>query len=191
MGLGWHLARDGQTRWHNGQTGGYHAMMLVNRQLETGVVLLTNTATMEVDRLAEDIIRMCAGAPVEPRTFDKPVPVAKEIMQRYVGKYELIPGFVLTVSVEDEKLMVGATGQPSPQFEEVHLALAAAAAVEGAEAGLRLRRHIQGQPGSVRFLVAVPVLQLVFAERLDRLGEAIGDGVGEPPGEGLHSAVEL
>lgn len=115
MGLGWHLARDGQTRWHNGQSGGYHAMMLVNRQLETGVVLLTNTATMEVDRLAEDIIRMCAGAPVEPRTFDKPVLVAKEIMQRYIGKYELIPSFVLTVSVEDEKLMVGATGQQTFQ----------------------------------------------------------------------------
>jgi len=115
IGLGWHLAQDGQTRWHNGQTGGYHAMMLVNRQLETGVVLLANTATMEVDRLAEGIIKMCAGAPVEPRTFDKPVPVAKEIMQCYVGKYELIPGFVLTVSVEDEKLMVGATGQPTHQ----------------------------------------------------------------------------
>ncbi len=115
MGLGWHLARDGQTRWHNGQSGGYHAMILVNRSLETGVVLLTNTATMEVDRLAEDIIRMCAGAPVEPRIFEKPVPVAKEIMQRYVGKYELVPGFVLTVSVEDEKLMVGATGQPTVQ----------------------------------------------------------------------------
>ncbi len=115
IGLGWHLAQDGQTRWHNGQTGGYHAMMLVNRQLKTGVVVLANTATMEIDRLAQDIFRMCAGATVEPRTFDEPVRVAKEIMQRYVGKYELVPGFVLTVSVEDEKLMVGATGQPTHQ----------------------------------------------------------------------------
>ena len=115
MGLGWHLAQDGQTRWHNGQTGGYHAMMLVNRQLKTGVVILANTATMEIDRLAQDIFKMSAGATVEPRTFDKPVNVAKEIMQRYVGKYELVPGFVLTVSVEDEKLMVGATGQQTLQ----------------------------------------------------------------------------
>jgi len=39
LGLGWHLALDG-TRWHNGQTGGYHSMILVNRQFkdECGLV---------------------------------------------------------------------------------------------------------------------------------------------------------
>jgi hypothetical protein len=58
---------------------------------------------------------MLAGATVEPRTFEKPVEadIAPEIMQRYVGKYQLVPGFVLTVSVDGGKLMVGATGQPT------------------------------------------------------------------------------
>jgi len=111
MGLGWHVARDGQTHWHSGQTGGYHAMVLINRPLEIGVVLLANTATMELDRLAEDIIRMCGGAKVEPRKFDAPLVVADEVMQRYVGQYELAPNFVFTVSTEGGKLMVGVTGQ--------------------------------------------------------------------------------
>jgi CubicO group peptidase (beta-lactamase class C family) len=84
-GLGWLMARDGQTRWHNGQSGGYHAALFVNRQIDAGVVVLANTATMEVDQLAEQIIRMLAGATVEPRTFEKPVEadIAPEIMQRY------------------------------------------------------------------------------------------------------------
>src|SRR5437867_3556959 len=27
IGLGWHVARDGLTRWHNGMTGGHHAWL--------------------------------------------------------------------------------------------------------------------------------------------------------------------
>jgi CubicO group peptidase (beta-lactamase class C family) len=115
MGLGWHVARDKSTRWHNVQTGGYHSMMLVNRQIDAGVVLLTNTATGEVDQLAEQIMQMLAGKNVEPRKFDKPVQVERAVMDRYVGKYELFPGFVLTVSIDDNKLMVAATGQPTLQ----------------------------------------------------------------------------
>ncbi len=34
-------------------------------------------------------------------------------MQRLVGRYQLAPTFILDVKIEDEKLIVGATGQPS------------------------------------------------------------------------------
>ncbi len=70
MGWGWFVARDGQTRWHNGQTGGYRSMALVGREPPIAVVVLANTATAEVDRLAEDVFRLLAGHPVETRTFE-------------------------------------------------------------------------------------------------------------------------
>jgi len=112
MGLGWLVAHDGQTRWHNGQTGGYHAVVYVNRQLEVGVVLLTNTSTGEVDRLAEQIVQTLAGAKVEPRKFEKPVAVDPKLLERYVGKYQLVPGMDFTVTTKKGKLFVGLTGQP-------------------------------------------------------------------------------
>ena len=115
MGLGWILARDGSTRWHNGQTGGYHSMILVSRQLELAVVLLANTATGEVDRLAQDIFRMLAGSTVEPRKFEQQMVVAPEVMRRYVGKYEITPRLVFSVKVDDGKLMIDLTGQPALQ----------------------------------------------------------------------------
>ena len=53
MGLGWMIAGDGQTRWHNGQTGGSHSALFINRELKCAVVVLCNTAvTNEVDQLA-------------------------------------------------------------------------------------------------------------------------------------------
>lgn len=111
MGLGWHVARDGATRWHNGQTGGYHSMVLINREANAAVVVLANTATGEIDVLAEQLLRMLLGAAEKPRLFEKSVKVPSEQMQRLAGRYQLAPDFILTVRVEGDALMVGATGQ--------------------------------------------------------------------------------
>lgn len=114
LGLGWHVTPDG-TRWHNGQTGGYHSMMLINRKSKSGVVLMTNTATDEVDPLAVDILRMISGAKVAPRKFEKGPDAETEALQKFVGTYELTPTVEFTVEATDGKLMIGLTGQPSHQ----------------------------------------------------------------------------
>ncbi|MCA9239323.1 MAG: serine hydrolase [Planctomycetales bacterium] len=111
MGLCWHVARDGATRWHNGQTGGYHTAVFINRPLDAAVVVLTNTSTDEVDQLAGDLIRMLAGADVKPREFEEVLHVPADVMKRYAGRYQFAPGLVLTVSVEGNKLLAGLTGQ--------------------------------------------------------------------------------
>ncbi len=112
MGLGWHVARDGQTRWHNGQTGGYHSMMLVNRDLDAGVVVLCNTASGRVDALAESIIRMLAGTEVDPPKIPKAKAVDAKQVARLQGRYEIVPQFILTVRADGEDLYVQATNQP-------------------------------------------------------------------------------
>jgi serine-type D-Ala-D-Ala carboxypeptidase/endopeptidase len=114
LGLGWHLTPDG-TRWHNGQTGGYHSMILINRKTKSSVILLTNTATGEVDQLAIDILIMISGAKVAPREFAKATDVPAKALQKFVGSYELGPGILFTVEAMDGKLMIGMTGQPSYQ----------------------------------------------------------------------------
>ena len=53
---------------------------------------------------------------------DKPIPVhneiqlASEILERYLGVYEINPGFDITITLEDEKLMTQATGQQKIQI---------------------------------------------------------------------------
>jgi len=111
MGLGWHIARDGQTRWHNGQTGGYHSMILVSRDLDAGVVVLCNTATGEVDALAQSIIQAIGGMEVKPRTFPKEKSIPAAEVARLAGRYQIVPQFILTVRADGEKLFVQATNQ--------------------------------------------------------------------------------
>ena len=43
------------------------------------------------------------------------ITVSEDILNTYVGKYELQPGFIITVSNEEGKLMTQATGQPNFQ----------------------------------------------------------------------------
>jgi CubicO group peptidase (beta-lactamase class C family) len=115
MGLGWHIARDGSTRWHNGQTGGFHAMMLLDRRFNIGVVLLCNTATMEVDQLAESIMRTMIGRDEQPRKFEKSTLVPADKVAKLAGEYQLAPGFFMTVRADGEKLFAQLTGQPELQ----------------------------------------------------------------------------
>jgi CubicO group peptidase (beta-lactamase class C family) len=123
IGLGWHVAADHQTRWHDGGTGGYHSWLAVVPELELGVVVLANTATDRVSQLGEQATRAAAGMPVAPARLPKEVAVDPERLERYVGYYQLTPEFGLEVSLEDGQLMVQATGQerfpvyPSAPFE--------------------------------------------------------------------------
>ena len=111
MGLGWMIAQDGSTRWHNGQTGGYQSMTLVSRDLKCAVVLLCNTAGSQTDALAEQIIQTTMGLDVQPRTFDKEVEVDPKVAKRLEGKYQLAPGIVITVQVKNGRMMAQITGQ--------------------------------------------------------------------------------
>jgi len=110
-GLGWFVAQDGQTRWHNGETGGFHSIVLVNRQLDIGVVILANTATAEIEKLANDVFMATLGMPVEPRVFTKGVEVPIATMDRLVGEYKIGNRFTFNVTRQDTQLMVQLTGQ--------------------------------------------------------------------------------
>ncbi len=112
IGLGWHIARDHITRWHNGMTGGYHAWLAVVPGQNMGVVVLSNTATSKITQFGEQVTRIGLGAIGKPVEHRKEIAVGKDILQAYRGSYPLAPTFVLTVTLEKGQLMVQATGQP-------------------------------------------------------------------------------
>ncbi|MHC4548253.1 MAG: serine hydrolase [Planctomycetota bacterium] len=110
MGLGWHIGPN-DVHWHNGQTGGYHAMAAVDTKHHRAVVVLANTANGVPDRLAHQILRLLAGEKIARREIE----VASDVLASYVGTYRILPTFALTVTHEEGRLMVQATGQPKLQ----------------------------------------------------------------------------
>jgi len=69
-------------------------------------------------KITSAIFRTAIGKPENMVLTDLPLPekpeemqLPAEILQRYPGKYELAPGFMLTITLENGKLMTQATGQ--------------------------------------------------------------------------------
>ncbi len=111
VGLGWHIARDGVTRWHNGQTGGYTSALFIVPPKKVAVVVLCNTACEQTTPLAEKIILAVLGLNPDPPAVRKTVNVDPKTLASYEGTYALSLFFAITITLEDGRLMAQATGQ--------------------------------------------------------------------------------
>lgn len=119
IALAWHiLTRNGDPLiWHNGGTGGFRSFIGYDPKARTGVVVLSNTETLTgVDDIGIHLLD--PKSPLLPAgTFQPPkqhteVKVDPKIYDRYLGRYELAPNFILTVTREGDHLFAQATGQP-------------------------------------------------------------------------------
>ena len=114
IALGWHKLRSkaGEITWHNGQTGGYHSFVGFDKKRGVGVVVLANTAA-DIDDIGLHVLDR--GLPLRTIVAKKErtaIEVDPKILETYVGEYELVPTFVITITKEGNQLMLQATGQP-------------------------------------------------------------------------------
>ena len=116
VGLGWHLARDGETWLHSGQTAGYTSAIYIYPPKKMAVVVLCNTATENTTILTEKLLLATLGAKPDPIELRKTVDVSPEVLKSYEGTYALSLLFAITITVEDGKLMAQATGQEKCQI---------------------------------------------------------------------------
>jgi CubicO group peptidase (beta-lactamase class C family) len=56
IALGWHRKTTSGVFWHNGETGGYHSFIALQKDSKIGVVILSNTASGAVDELGWKLI---------------------------------------------------------------------------------------------------------------------------------------
>ncbi len=112
--LGWHkLASFGEeVVWHNGQTGGYHSFVGFDKKRGVGVVVLANAA-LDIDDIGRHLLdSRYPLQKISPKKERKSIQVDSKVLDNYVGEYELIPTFVISITKEENRLMLQATGQP-------------------------------------------------------------------------------
>ncbi len=120
IGLAWHiLARPGGASivWHNGGTGGYRSFAGFDEVRRVGVVVVTN-ANIGADDIGFHLLDTSMPLQPLPRIHTE-VAVDSQILDRYVGEYELAPTFHIVVTREGAGLFIQATAQPKfPIFAE-------------------------------------------------------------------------
>ena len=124
IALGWHIwTRNGhEIIWHNGGTGGYRTWIGFDPKSRTGVVVLSNTST---NAGADDIglhLLDPAVPLLQPAKERVAVKVDAAILEKYTGRYQLAPNFIITVTREGDHLYAQATDQPRFEIfaESVH-----------------------------------------------------------------------
>ncbi|HEX7828351.1 MAG TPA: serine hydrolase [Thermoanaerobaculia bacterium] len=112
IAMGWHIAtaaNGDEIVWHNGGTGGYRSFMGFNAKTKTGVVVLSNAATLAgPDDIGRHLLDPAFPLVEQP----KQVAANATLFDHFVGRYELAPNFVLTITREADHLYLQATGQP-------------------------------------------------------------------------------
>ena len=115
IGLNWIImtAGDDKLIWHNGGTGGYHAFAGFDPDRGVGAVVLTNSSH-DTDDIGLHLIN--SNLPLrEPPAERTEVEVPREILETYVGDYQLAPNFIITITVQDGTIWSQATGQSNVQ----------------------------------------------------------------------------
>lgn len=104
---------------HAGGDAAYRTNILRFPDQHFSVVVLANAGDMNPAalsfRIADIYLKeLLKPAPDKPALDDKPeVTVDPRILDAYVGNYELRPGFVISISKDNDHLVTRATGQPS------------------------------------------------------------------------------
>lgn len=94
--------------------GGIHGFSTYMSRFADGAtfIVLSNLQSSPSSRIAADVARLWYGLPPPPPPAPLvAVAVKPEILDRYVGEYELMQGFNITVKREGDKLTAQATGQ--------------------------------------------------------------------------------
>ena len=114
IALGWHVftGTEREIVWHNGGTGGYRTWLGFDPKSRAGVVVLSNVSTgAGIDDIGRHLVH--SALPLLPApALRKEVAVDTETLDRYVGRYELAPDFILAITRDGKSLFVQATGQP-------------------------------------------------------------------------------
>lgn len=80
------------------------------------VIVLSNFELAQVGKICRDLAAIVFGEKYELPKERIAIKVNPEILDSYVGEYELEPGFVITITKEDNRLFTQATGQPKVEI---------------------------------------------------------------------------
>ena len=123
IALGWikRTTKNATIIWHNGGTGGYRSFAGFDPKTRTGAVVLTNVSTqVGVDDLGLHLLDPDSPLlPPDSPMLQAPkkrtaITLAPEILERYVGKYQLAPGMIITITRKGGQLYSQAPGMQQP-----------------------------------------------------------------------------
>ena len=96
---------------HAGGINGFSSMLIRLPDDKMTIVVLANNESSNASRIARDLLAISLGEPYQIPAQRVAIAIDPAILDVYVGRYQLRPDFILTVTREGDRLMTQATGQ--------------------------------------------------------------------------------
>lgn len=81
-----------------------------------GIVAATNYDRTPIDIITDAALTISLGEEFVPRNERKAISLDPAILREYVGVYEIAPEVMLTITLEDSRLLTQAAGQPKVEI---------------------------------------------------------------------------
>jgi D-alanyl-D-alanine-carboxypeptidase/D-alanyl-D-alanine-endopeptidase len=160
IGLNWMSSHVGSDTivWHNGGTGGYRTFLGFVPSAQRAVVVLTNSTGVGADDIGMHLLVPLLPLAPKPQPMKQRTAIVlpPAMLDRYVGKYQLAPNFVLDVTRGGDGLWLQPTGQgklelwPESETEfflkEVDAQVSIVRDPSGAVTGVVLHQNGQNSP---------------------------------------------
>jgi CubicO group peptidase (beta-lactamase class C family) len=101
-----------QVMQHGGGIFGFTSMFKRFPQDDVVVIVLSNNSSSVTGEIANNLAALVYGKEAKWPKQRAIVQLRADQLEKLTGDYELMPNFIITVSLEKEQLMVQATGQP-------------------------------------------------------------------------------
>ncbi len=113
-GFGWGIVDvfDHKMIAHSGDIDGFTSNISRFINDDISIIILSNFEHTPINRINIDLISIVFGKKYTIPEVIKTIKLSNNILQSFVGEYELQPGFVFSISFNDGKLFCQATGQP-------------------------------------------------------------------------------
>ena len=116
FGLQVHMVNGRKLIDHGGGIEGFNTMLAYYPEEKLVVIVLGNLNGLAPQEIASKLAAVVHGEKVVMPSEHKEVTVNPKLFNGYIGRYQLAPDFVLTITREDDHLFAQATGQPKFQI---------------------------------------------------------------------------
>ena len=119
FGIGVHTEKGHKIIDHNGGIEGFNTILQYYPESKLTIIVLANLNGQAPEAIAAKLADLQHGQSVVLSSEKKEISVAPAVLSKYVGTYELMPGFNIVMTLENGQLMTQATNQPKfPLFAQ-------------------------------------------------------------------------
>ena len=119
FGIGVHTEKGHKIIDHNGGIEGFNTILQYYPESKLTIIVLANLNGQAPEAIAAKLADLEHGQSVVLPSEKKEISVAPAVLSKYVGTYELMPGFNIVMTLENGQLMTQATNQPKfPLFAQ-------------------------------------------------------------------------